>query len=157
MNGFEFEAQVAELLELLGWTDIERTSRFDKGADIIGLRNGVRTAVQVKRRMNAVGVDAVRQLVDGMKHYDCAAGVLVTNHYLTARALASAKVWDVEVWDRETLADYVDGEEPDVDTSVCAQCGADVKPAVTKFCLDRAARFGGSVYCIAHQRRRRTS
>jgi HJR/Mrr/RecB family endonuclease len=157
MDGFEFEAQVAELLELLGWTNVERMRRFDRGADIVALRDGIRTAVQVKRRMNAVGVEAVRQLVDGMKHYDCAAGVLVTNHYLTAPARASAATWNIEVWDRETLAEFVDGDEPNIDTSLCAECGAQVKPGVTKFCLDRPARFGGFVYCIPHQARARRS
>jgi HJR/Mrr/RecB family endonuclease len=111
-----------ELLDLLGWDALERTARFDKGADIVGVREGVRTAVQVKRRSNAVRIDAVRQLADGGRH-ECDAGLLVTNSYLTPPALESAARWRIEVWDRQVLAEYAAGDESIVDLRVCARCG----------------------------------
>lgn len=153
MEGREFEDAVAELFELLGY-DVEQTPFYDKGADIIAVRDGVRTAVQVKRWRNAVSVDGVRQLIDGMKQYGCTRGLLVTNSFLSDPALRSAKAWEIEVWDRAKLADFIDGEAPKVDTSVCAECQHRVTPGVTAFCLAHPGRFGGLVYCFAHQPRR---
>ena len=33
----------------------------------------------------------------------------------------------------------------------CARCAAAIRWRETKFCLDRRARFGGRVYCLACQ------
>lgn len=35
--------------------------------------------------------------------------------------------------------------------SVCATCGKQLTPKVTKFCQDKAAWFGGKLYCYDHQ------
>jgi hypothetical protein len=153
MEGREFERAVADLLKLLEFDQVEQTPFFDKGADIVAVKGGVRTAVQVKRWSNPVGVDAVRQLIDGQKQYECDRGLLVTNSFLTEEALRSAKTWNIEVWDRRKLADYVPGDPPAVDTGVCAHCGRPVSIGVTKWCLSHPGRYGGFVYCPAHQKR----
>lgn len=155
MDPFEFEAAVAELLAYRGFEDVRRNGRYDMGADIVAVRDGERTAVQVKRWNNLVDLGAVRQLVDGMKRYDCARGLLVTNSFLTEPAIACADTWDVEVWDRWTLAEYLDGDEPTIDTSVCAECGRGVSAKVTEWCLSHPGRYLGFVYCRAHQSRSR--
>jgi Holliday junction resolvase-like predicted endonuclease len=153
MEGREFEAQVAELLELLGYEDVKQTSYYDKGADIVAIKDGRRIAVQVKRRSNSVGVDGVRQLIDGTKRYGCDRGLLVTNSYLTGEAIRSAALWNIEVWDRDKLAEYAEGEPASIDTSICAHCGRKVTPGVRDFCLTHRGRFGGFVYCFGHQAR----
>jgi restriction system protein len=153
MEGREFEVQVAELLELLGHDDVEQTPYYDKGADILAVKDGRRVAVQVKRWSKSVGVDAVRQLVDGIRQYDCDRGLLVTNSYFTDEAIRCAKAWDIELWDRRKLAEYAEGEPAEVDTSVCAHCGRAVSPGVSEWCLSRLGRYGGFVYCPAHQKR----
>lgn len=153
MDGREFETQVAELLELLGYEDVEQTPYYDKGADILAVKDGLRVAVQVKRWSSPVGVDAVRQLIDGTRRYGCERGLLVTNSYLTDEAKRSAEAWEIEVWDRRTLAGFAEGEPASIDTSICAHCGRSVSPGVTKWCLSHPARYGGFVYCPAHQRR----
>jgi len=43
MDGLEFEECVKELLELVGFRNVEMTPRFDKGADLIATRDGERT------------------------------------------------------------------------------------------------------------------
>jgi hypothetical protein len=153
MEGREFEAQIAGLLELLGYEDVKQTPYYDKGADIVAVKDGLRIAVQVKRRSNSVGVDGVRQLIDGTKHYGCDRGLLVTNSYLTDEAIRSAEAWDIEVWDRDKLAEYAEGEPARVDTSICAHCGRPTPPGVTRWCLSHPGRYGGFVYCQAHQKR----
>jgi HJR/Mrr/RecB family endonuclease len=153
MDGREFEARVAELLELLGYDRVEQTSYYDKGADILASKDGLRVAVQVKRWSHPVDQKSVMQLVNGVKQYECDRGLLVTNSYLTEPAVRTANTWEIEVWDRERLAEYAEGEPAHVDKSVCAHCGRPVSPGVTRWCLSRPGRYGGFVYCQGHQKR----
>lgn len=150
MSGPEFERAVAELFELLGY-EVELIGGFDKGADLVITKDGERTAVQAKRHSGSVGIDAVRQLIDGMKSYECTRGLVVTNSFFTEQAIECAERWEVDLWDRRELGQYVEGEALDVDTSVCAECGASVTAGTTKWCLDHPARYGGNVYCRRHQ------
>lgn len=153
LDGREFESAVVDLLQLLGFEQVEHIGGFDKGADIVAVRDGVRTAVQVKRWSTAVDLKSVRQLVDGTHRYGCTAGLLVTNSFLTEPALECAEAWNIEVWDRHTLADFLDGEAPEIDTSVCAECSRPVSGGVTAWCLSHPGRYGGLVYCMKHQAR----
>lgn len=153
LDGEAFEAALKDLFELLGY-GVELTPRFDKGADLILTLGGVRTAVQAKRWSTAVGIDAIRQLVDGRKRYACDHAIAVTNNFFTDKAQECAAEWGIELWDRWKLAEYVEGEPPDVDHSICAECGRKVKPTVTKWCLDHPWRYGGNVFCLRHQARR---
>jgi restriction endonuclease Mrr len=150
MSGPEFEAALAELFGALGY-EVELIGGFDKGADLVITQDRERTAVQAKRHSGSVGIDAVRQLIDGMRSYDCVRGLVVTNSFFTEQAVECATRWDIELWDRRKLAQFVEGEAPEVDTTVCAECGTSVTPGTTKWCLDRPARYGGNVYCRRHQ------
>jgi hypothetical protein len=152
MDGSEFEGVLTDLFELLGY-EVERIHGFDKGADLIVTRRGDRTAVQAKRSSTSVGITAVRQLLDGRTRYDCSRGVVVTNAFFTNQAVECANVHQIELWDRRKLSEYVAGEPPDVDLTVCADCGANVSAGVTKWCLDHPSRYDGNVFCPKHQRR----
>ncbi len=157
MSGTEFELALVELLQLLGYEDVRRIGGFDKGADIICVRDGALTAVQAKRKSTAVGIDAVRQLVDGRKRYDCAQGLVVTNSFFTDQASECAEEWDIELWDRRVLAEWLEGDAPVVDHTVCAECGTSVTRGIQNWCLSNPHRCGGNVYCRAHQSRRSRS
>lgn len=157
MDGTEFELALVELFEILGFDDVERIGGFDKGADIVLTKDGERTAVQAKRHKSSVGIDAVRQLVDGMRRYDCSRGLVVTNSFFTDQASECAEVWDIDLWDRSMLSRFLEGDEPAVDETVCAECGRFVTAGVTAWCLSRPARYGGNVYCFEHQARSRRS
>ena len=152
MDGSEFERALEELFRQLG-CDVERIRGFDKGADLVLTLDGVRTAVQAKRSSTAVGITAVRQLLDGRTRYECTSGRVVTNSFFTEQAVECAKVHGIELWDRRTLGQYVAGDPPDIDLSICADCGASVSAGVTKWCLDHPARFDGNVFCPKHQKR----
>jgi hypothetical protein len=153
LDGAEFESAVVELLHLLEFDDVEHIGGFDKGADIVAVRDGVRTAIQAKRWSTPVDLKSVRQLIDGIRRYGCERGLLVTNSFLTEPALECANEWSIEVWDRWTLADFLEGEAPAVDTSVCAECGCAVTKGITDWCLSHPSRYGGMVYCRTHQAR----
>lgn len=152
MDGPEFEQTLAELFEILGY-DVERIRGFDKGADLVVTMDGERTAVQAKRYSTAVGIKAVRQLLDGRTRYDCVHGLVVTNSFFTEQAIECADVHKISLWDRDKLSEYLDGNPPEIDNTVCADCGASVSAGVTKFCLDQPARFLGNVFCPKHQAR----
>lgn len=155
MDGRDFEGAVAELLEMLGYEDVELTSFYDKGADILALRNGARIAVQVKRWSHPVDQKSVMQLVNGVKQYECDRGLLVTNSFLTEPAERTAKTWGIEIWDRRTLAEFAQGLPPKTDPSRCAECGSWITKGVQQWCLSHPARYGGFVYCRKHQARSR--
>jgi restriction system protein len=152
MDGYEFERTAAELLRIMGF-EVERIGGFDKGADLVATMDGERTAVQAKRYSTAVRIDAVRQLLDGRTRYDCLHGLVVTNSFFTPPAVECADAHSIELWDRRRLAEYLDGDPPAIDITVCADCGACVTKGVTKFCLDQPGRFLGNVFCPKHQAR----
>jgi hypothetical protein len=153
MDGLEFEAAIADLLRLLEFEQVDRVGGFDKGADIVAVRDGERIAVQVKRWSTPVDLKAVRQLIDGIRQYDCERGLLVTNNFLTPPAMQCTETWSIEVWDRRRLAEYLEGDPPDIDTTVCAECGQPISKGTTDWCLSRPSRYGGSVFCRKHQAR----
>jgi hypothetical protein len=153
LDGREFEAALVNLFELMGY-EVEHIGGFDKGADLVVTLDGVRTAVQAKRWSTAVGIDAIRQLIDGIKRYQCDRGIAVTNSFFTEQAIECATEWEIELWDRRKLSEFVDGDPPEVDHTICAECGAKVKATVTNWCLARPARYGGNVFCPKHQSRK---
>ncbi len=157
MDGTAFELALVELFEILGYDDVERIGGYDKGADIVIVKEGERTAVQAKRHSSGVRIDAVRQLVDGMRRYNCPRGLVVTNSFFTEPAVECAEAWGIDLWDRSMLSRFLEGDAPDVDQTVCAECGRSVTSGVTDWCVSRPARYGGNVYCRAHQARSRRS
>jgi restriction system protein len=96
MDGPAFERAVAELCELLGY-EVELIGGYDKGADLVITKDGERTGVQAKRYSSSVGIAAVRQLIDGMKRYECTRGLVVTNSFFTEQAIECAEAWEVDL------------------------------------------------------------
>lgn len=80
MSGAEFEALVAELLELTGF-DVERVGGSgDLGADLVAEDGGTRFTVQAKRVSpdRTVSRRAVSDAVAARSHYDCGDAMVVT-------------------------------------------------------------------------------
>ena len=92
MSGLEFERYVAELLRAGGFHGVNLTEQYDYGVDIIANKDGVRWGIQVKRRPGLVKANAVRQVVTGLKVYDCDRSMVITNsvYSTVARHLAVA-------------------------------------------------------------------
>jgi restriction system protein len=107
MSGEQFESYLEVLFERLGY-DTNTTERYDKGADLLLYKEGVRTAVQAKCRANdRVGVEAVRAVVASLRPYRCTRGIVVTNGYFTRPAAQVAKDNHIELWDRDDLANLI--------------------------------------------------
>ena len=92
MNGLEFEKYIANLLAKNGYYNILLTEKYDFGVDIIAEKDGLRWGIQVKRHSATVKAEAVRQVVTGLRFYDCDRAMVVTNSsYSTfARRLAAS-------------------------------------------------------------------
>lgn len=90
MNSLEFEQYVARLLRSNGYHNVSLTEKYDLGIDIIAEKDGVRWGVQVKHYSGLVKASAVRQVVTGLKMYNCDRAMVVTNstYSATARRLA---------------------------------------------------------------------
>jgi restriction system protein len=143
MDGRTFEHLVADLFGRLGY-EIERTEFFDRGADLIIIRDEKRTAVQVKRAKNLVRQEAVQAVVTSKAVYACERAMVVTNSSFNGRAKQLARANDVELWARPELMRAL--------LSFCALCEKAVSDPVHQWCMDRSEEYGGRVYCFEHQR-----
>ncbi len=184
MDGKTFERYLEALFERKGYI-VERTDvegLFDKGADLILIKGGVRTAVQAKRWKNPVKVDAVRAVVASKDSYHCDEAMVVTNSSFTRPAIEQARDSKVALWDRERLVKEllsVQKEErvgaatclaaavapaqaaplravppPSFESGsdACEVCGRQISEKVKQYCLSHDRRFGGYVYCFEHQK-----
>lgn len=87
MTGLQYENFVAEYLESCNYTSVEVTKGSgDYGVDITAYKSGHKYAIQCKYYTNAVGIDAVQQVVAGMAFYDCDRAMVITNSTFTTAA-----------------------------------------------------------------------
>jgi HJR/Mrr/RecB family endonuclease len=144
LDGRDFEDVVARLLRQDGY-DVDPTEYYDRGADLIASKDGIRWAVQVKRWASPVREDAVRAVFAAQTIYKCDRARVITNSTFTKRANATAKELSIDMWDRARLVREIQW--------FCATCGTKVSPKVKGWCLDHPEQFHGAVYCFAHQQR----
>ena len=106
MEGHEFEAFCAEMLEADGFSDVTMTGASrDFGADILASRDGVTYAIQCKCYSDMVGVKSVQEVYAAKDFYDRMVGVVMTNSYFTAPAIQAADKLKVIMWDRDYISD----------------------------------------------------
>ncbi len=108
ISGEQFEEYLEVVFIRLGY-EVDTTERYDKGADLIVTREGVRTAIQAKHRRDAarIGVEAVRTVVAALRPYRCTRGLVVTTGYFTQEAKNTARDNNNELWDRDALTDQI--------------------------------------------------
>jgi HJR/Mrr/RecB family endonuclease len=101
MDDPAFEAYLASLFSCLEY-QVERTQNFDQGADLVLIRDGVRTAVQVERWN--VELKAVCAVIASMRPYNCTQAMVVTNtSNFTQPARTYARDNGVVLWGRKEL------------------------------------------------------
>jgi restriction system protein len=86
MDGIAFECYVAELLAECGYSNVSLTEQYDYGVDIIAEKDGVRWGIQTKRYSGLVKAAAVRQVVTGLRLYNCDRAMVITNSTFSAVA-----------------------------------------------------------------------
>ncbi|MDH3650071.1 MAG: restriction endonuclease [Saprospiraceae bacterium] len=101
----DFEDFVGYLFLENGYA-LEQTSySADFGADLIVERDGIRTAVQVKRfhASHKVGVQEVNQVIGAEQYYTCTNSMVITASSFTRAAHDIAAAAEVLLWDWERL------------------------------------------------------
>lgn len=95
MNPYRFENLIGELLEAMGYEDVEVTQASkDKGVDVLGtVQNGistVREVIQVKRFKNNINRSTVAQLRGDIPIFDAYRGTIITTSDFTKDAKNTA-------------------------------------------------------------------
>lgn len=103
MDGLDFEKYVASLLGEQGFSNINLTEQYEYGVDIVATKNGVRWGIQVKRYSGLVKADAVRQVITGLRIYDCDRAMVITNSLFSHVAIRLAESNECILIDRNVL------------------------------------------------------
>lgn len=107
LSGTEFERRLAAMFVDSGH-DVTRTpGSQDYGADLIIVRDGVRTVVQAKRWQGSVGVAAVQEVLAAKAYYNAVRALVVTNSHFTRQAQELARQARVQLWGRTMLMDHL--------------------------------------------------
>lgn len=118
MNPFHFEKFIGELFNDLGYQTEVTKATGDFGADVLLVKDNIKTAVQVKRygRENLVGVGEINQIIGGREYYRCDKAIIVTTSTFTKAAKKNAERTLVELWDWDKLLNeikkvYMEGKD----------------------------------------------
>jgi len=107
MSGLEFEDYLYYVFLNLGY-EVEKTPySVDFGADLIIIKNKIKTVVQAKRYSGPIGVSAVQEVLGSRGYYNAKEALVVTNSRFTANARELAKKNNVKLWDRAVLFGYL--------------------------------------------------
>jgi restriction system protein len=200
-----FEAFLASLFRDLGYEIEGSRVHGDFEAELVVIKDGLRTVVEGKRWSKHLGVTAVQGARAAMGDFACDGAIVVANRQFIHPARKLAKASGVQLWDRDVLVGKllglhgVPGELPNSDVAIpelvatttppaapqapsapaivpmvvptltlapppagtsawipgtfasCALCGVSVPKEDRVACLSQPARFGGQIYCHAHQ------
>lgn len=113
MEGHAFEYACADILKINGFKNVEVTKGSgDYGVDILARKGVDYYAIQCKRYKNKLDNSPVQEVVSGKVHYNCNKAAVMTNSYLTDAAKLLAYENDVEIWDRDILANMASNPQP---------------------------------------------
>lgn len=108
MDGIAFEELTCDILIANGFELAENTpASGDFGVDILARKDGMTYAIQCKRYLEPVGLEAVQQVYAGRAYYECHVAVVLTNQNFTANAQKLADKLGVVLWDRDTLRELL--------------------------------------------------
>ena len=109
MRDVQFEKYLSAVFVAQGY-QVELTGRTrDQGVDLIVVKDGVRTAIQVKGYHNSVSNAAVQQAYSGMKHYRCDGCAVITNSRFTNSAVQLSKTTNCRLIDERRFETFVMG------------------------------------------------
>ena len=103
LNGFEFEEYLKELFDKLGYVAVGTKLSGDQGADVIVMKDSIKSVVQAKKYGGKVTNKAVQEVVAAKAYYNCERAMVVTTGEFTKSAIELALSNNVELWDRIVL------------------------------------------------------
>jgi restriction system protein len=104
-NGIDYEHFAAERFKEAGWTTQLTKVSGDQGADVKVWRGGVDAVVQCKWYQNAVGNNAVQEIVAARNHYGVHNAIVVSKSGYTDAAKELANTNDVWLIHHDEIAD----------------------------------------------------
>ena len=114
---YDFEDFIAQLFKDNGYKVEGTNYSGDYGADVIVLKDGVKTAIQVKRysSTNKVGVKDINQIIGGKEYHKCDKAMVVCTSDYTKQGKNLSSEANVELWNWEDLLiniqdTYLNGE-----------------------------------------------
>ena len=108
LDGTAFENACAKLLLANGFTNIRQTKASgDFGVDILAERDGLVYGVQCKRYNKKLDSRPIQEISAGIAYYGCDVGAVMTNSSFTEHAAELADAGSIELWDRDTLAEWL--------------------------------------------------
>ncbi|MBK8569438.1 MAG: restriction endonuclease [Nitrosomonadales bacterium] len=107
LTGVEFEEFLAGLFRAQGYAAELTPTSGDYGADLILSKDGRRIAVQAKRYMGSVGVQAVQEALSGQAYYQCHTAWVITTGAFTTNALELAKKSGVKLIGRSDIGNLM--------------------------------------------------
>ncbi|MCT3395383.1 restriction endonuclease [Lentilactobacillus hilgardii] len=108
MRGLDFEEYVTNLLIKIGFKKAHVTSASgDNGIDVLAKNGLTYYGIQCKLYSNPVGNQAVQQAYAGGSYYKTDKNIVITNNYFTPSAKQAADTMDVDLWNRDKLAELI--------------------------------------------------
>jgi restriction system protein len=107
MGGGEFEDFLKKLFEALKYTVVQTKISGDQGADLVLLKDNIKTAVQAKKYTGNVSNSAIQEVVAAKAHYLCEKAIVVTTGEFTKSAKELAISNKVELWDKDKLLEVL--------------------------------------------------
>ncbi|MDR2201590.1 MAG: restriction endonuclease [Clostridiales bacterium] len=105
LSPFEFEQWIARFLTLCGFDAATTPKSGDYGVDVLAGKDGLITAIQVKKYAGPLGVKCVQEVAAGMRYYNAHYGwVASTAPSFTRQARNLAKTCGVELFTKNDLA-----------------------------------------------------
>lgn len=99
-SGFEFEENISEMFDKLGYKNELTKGTGDKGVDIF-LNND--TIVQCKATQSKVSPSVVRDLIGTMTYHNYEKGIIISTGGFSVGCKAYIKNFDIELWDLEKI------------------------------------------------------
>jgi len=103
LSGQEFEEFLAGLFRAQGYAAELTPTSGDYGADLILSKDGRRIAVQAKRYVGSVGVQAVQEALSGQAYYQCHTAWVISTGSFTNNAVELAKKSGVKMIGRSEI------------------------------------------------------
>lgn len=108
LNGREFEKYCGRMLVKLGFEEVNVTvSSGDQGIDVLARMGKTSYGFQCKHYSSPVGNKALQEAISGKEYYKIDKAVVITNNYFTPSAIALAQEAGIDIWNRDTLIDFV--------------------------------------------------
>ena len=107
LSSVEFEEFLAGLFRAQGYAAELTPTTGDYGADLILSKDGRRIAVQAKRYMGSVGVQAVQEALSGLAYYQCHTAWVITTGSFTTNALELAQKSGVKMIGRSDIGNLM--------------------------------------------------